>query len=82
MQEKQFLRGTSVDTLLQGAHIASDKDESRCLSFADLPDRTAMFTQDLRAMRSCCEQLDIFPDLPSLEQPLSKLCLELRFACA
>lgn len=24
-QEKQFLRGTSVDTLLEGSHIASEK---------------------------------------------------------
>ena len=26
LQEKEFLKGTSVDTLLQGAHIASVKD--------------------------------------------------------
>ena len=26
LQEKEFLKGTSVDTLLQGAHIANVKD--------------------------------------------------------
>ncbi|CAE7945790.1 LSMT-L [Symbiodinium sp. KB8] len=47
-EEKEFLKGTSVDTLLQGAHIASVKD--------------------LKAMQSCCEQLDIFTSSPSLDQ--------------